>query len=119
MKRLILILIFITTSNTTFSQEIDVKNIENETINLIINKNLRKKIQINSQKYIKHNLKTNSEVIDLMRNSLFPFKNEDKSLDPLVFHTPYPTMVKSVPIKINQSRLLMRKLKSVYTAKQL
>ncbi len=28
MKRLILILIFITTSNTTFSQEIDVKNIE-------------------------------------------------------------------------------------------
>ena len=56
-------------------KKLDVKNIENETINLIINKNLRKKIQINSQKYIKHNLKTNSEIIDLMRNSLFPFKN--------------------------------------------
>ena len=56
-------------------KKLDVKNIENETINLIINKNLRKKIQTNSQKYIKHNLKTNSEVIDLMRNALFPFKN--------------------------------------------
>ncbi len=64
-------------------KKLDVKNIENETINLIINKNLRKKIQINSQKYIKHDLKTNSEVIDLMRNSLFPFKNINVNRDKL------------------------------------
>mgnify|MGYP001279450135 FL=1 len=64
-------------------KKLDVKNIENETINLIINKNLRKKIQINSQKYIKHNLKTNSEIIDLMRNSLFPFKNINVNRDKL------------------------------------
>ena len=64
-----------TTDHAIKLKKLDVKNIENETINLIINKNLRKKIQINSQKYIKHNLKTNSEIIDLMRNSLFPFKN--------------------------------------------
>ena len=64
-------------------KKLDVKNIENETINLIINKNLRKKIQINSQKYIKHNLKTNSENIDLMRNSLFPFKNINVNRDKL------------------------------------
>ena len=55
-------------------KKLDVKNIENETINLIKNENLRKKIQLNSQKYIKHNLKTNSNIIDLMRSSLFPFK---------------------------------------------
>ncbi|MBD1163822.1 glycosyltransferase [Pelagibacterales bacterium SAG-MED11] len=64
-------------------KKLDVKNIENETINLIINKNLRKKIQINSQKYIKHNLKTNSEIIDLMRDSLFPFKNINVNRDKL------------------------------------
>ena len=56
-------------------KKLDSKNIENETINLINNKSLRKKIQLNSQKYIKHNLKKNSSVIDSMRNSLFPFKN--------------------------------------------
>jgi hypothetical protein len=55
-------------------KRLDTRNIENETINLIKNKSLRKKIQLNSQKYIKHNLKKNSSVIDSMRNSLFPFK---------------------------------------------
>ena len=64
-----------TTDHAIKLKKLDVKNIENETIKLIKNKNFRKKTQINSQKYIKHNLKTNSEVIDLMRNSLFPFKN--------------------------------------------
>jgi len=64
-----------TTDHAIKLKKLDVKNIENETINLIINKNLRKKIQINSQKYIKHNLRINSKVIDLMRSSLFPFKN--------------------------------------------
>jgi glycosyltransferase involved in cell wall biosynthesis len=55
-------------------KRLDTRNIENETINLIKNKSLRKKIQLNSQKHIKHNLKKNSSVIDSMRNSLFPFK---------------------------------------------
>ena len=64
-----------TTDHAIILKKLDVKNIENETFNLIINKEFRKKTQINSQKYIKHNLKTNSEIIDLMRNSLFPFKN--------------------------------------------
>jgi len=55
-------------------KKLDVRNIEIETIKLIKNKSLRKKIQLNSQINIKHNLKNNSKVIDLMRNSLFPFK---------------------------------------------
>jgi len=38
-------------------KRLDTRNIENETINLIKNKSLRKKIQLNSQKNIKHNLK--------------------------------------------------------------
>ena len=64
-----------TTNYAITLKKLDVKNIEKETINLINNKSLRKKIQFNSQKYIKHNLTTNSSVIDSMRNSLFPFKN--------------------------------------------
>ena len=55
-------------------KKLDVRNIENETIKLIKNKSLRKKIQFNSQINIKHNLKKNSKIIDLMRSSLFPFK---------------------------------------------
>jgi len=50
-------------------------NIEFETSNLIKNKKLRKAIQIKSKKLVKHKLKTNSKKIDLMRNSLFPFRN--------------------------------------------
>ena len=50
-------------------------NIEFETSNLIKNNKLRKAIQIKSKKLVKHKLKTNSKKIDLMRNSLFPFKN--------------------------------------------
>jgi len=64
-----------TTDYAITLKKLDVKNIEYETINLINNKSLRKKIQLNSQKYIKHNLTINSSLIDLMRNSLFPFKN--------------------------------------------
>ena len=63
-----------TTDYAITLKKLDVKNIENETIKLINNKSLRKKIQFNSQKYIKHNLKKNSRVIDSMRESLFPFK---------------------------------------------
>ena len=55
-------------------KKLDTKNIENEIIKLIKNDKLRKNIQIKSKKFVKHKLKKNSQKIDLMRNSLFPFK---------------------------------------------
>jgi len=56
-------------------KKLDTKNIEDEVINLIKKPNLRKKIQINSKKFVKHTLIENSQRIDSMRESLFPFKN--------------------------------------------
>ena len=56
-------------------KKLDTKNIEDEVINLIKKPNLRKKIQINSKKFVKHTLIENSQRIDSMRDSLFPFKN--------------------------------------------
>ncbi len=55
-------------------KKLNTKNIENEIIQLINNDKLRKKIQIRSKKFVKHKLKNNSQKIDFMRNSLFPFK---------------------------------------------
>ncbi len=55
-------------------KKLDTKNIENEIIKLIKNDKLRKLIQIKSKNFVKHKLKINSQKIDLMRNSLFPFK---------------------------------------------
>ncbi len=55
-------------------KKLDTKNIENEIIELISNDKLRKSIQIKSKNFVKHKLKKNSQKIDLMRNSLFPFK---------------------------------------------
>ncbi len=55
-------------------KKLDTKNIENEIIRLIKNDKLRKNIQNKSKKFVKHKLKSNSQKIDLMRNSLFPFK---------------------------------------------
>ena len=55
-------------------KKLDNKNIENEIIKLIKNDKLRKRIQIKSKNFVKHKLKRNSQKIDLMRNSLFPFK---------------------------------------------
>ncbi len=54
-------------------KKLDTKNIENEIIKLIRNDKLRKRIQIKSKNFVKHKLKINSQKIDLMRNSLFPF----------------------------------------------
>ncbi len=62
-----------TTDYAVKLKKLDVKNIELETIKLIKNSKLRKKIQKNSKKFVKHKLKMNSKVIDLMRTSLFPF----------------------------------------------
>ena len=56
-------------------KKVDTYNIENEIIKLIENKRLRKDIQKKSKKFVKHQLKTNSKKIDLMRDSLFPFRN--------------------------------------------
>ena len=56
-------------------KKLNVKSIENEIIKLIKNKTLRKSIQLKSKKFVKHQLKPNSVKIDLMRDSLFPFKN--------------------------------------------
>ena len=56
-------------------KKLDVNNIEHETTKLINNKKLRAKIQINSKNFVKHKLKDNSQKIDLMRASLFPFRS--------------------------------------------
>ncbi len=64
-----------TTDHAIILKKLDVKNIELETLKLINNKNLRKKIQFKSMRFIKHKLKENSKKIDSMRVSLFPFKN--------------------------------------------
>ena len=54
---------------------LNVSNIENEVIKLIKNTRFRKHLQIKSKRFVKHQLKKNSKKIDLMRDSLFPFKN--------------------------------------------
>ncbi len=63
-----------TTDNAIKLKKLDTKNIENEIIKLIRNDKLRKHIQIKSKNFVKHKLKRNSQKIDSMRNSLFPFK---------------------------------------------
>ena len=55
-------------------KKLDANNIEKETIKLIKNNKLRKDIQRKSKKFVKHKLTINSQKIDLMRSSLFPFK---------------------------------------------
>ena len=62
-----------TTDHAIVLKKLDVKNIESETIKLIKNSKFRKEIQKKSKKFVKHKLKENSKVIDLMRESLFPF----------------------------------------------
>jgi len=63
-----------TTNYAIKLKKLDTKNIKKEIIRLIKNDKLRKNIQIKSRKFVKHRLKNNSQKIDLMRNSLFPFK---------------------------------------------
>jgi len=62
-----------TTDYAVKLKNLDVKNIELETVKLIKNDKFRKKIQNKSRKFVKHKLKTNSKIIDSMRKSLFPF----------------------------------------------
>ena len=63
-----------TTDHAIKLKILDTYNIEKETIRLIQNNKLRKNIQRNSKKFVKHKLTINSQKIDLMRSSLFPFK---------------------------------------------
>ena len=55
-------------------KRLDIKNIEEQVLRLIKNDKFRKYIQIRSKKFVKHKLKKNAQKIDLMRSSLFPFK---------------------------------------------
>ena len=55
-------------------KKLNTKNIEKEITKLIKDDVLRKNIQTKGKKFIKHELKKNSKKIDIMRNSLFPFK---------------------------------------------
>ena len=64
-------------------KKLDVDNIVKETLNLIKNNKLRKNIQFKSRKFVKHKLTINSQKIDLMRSSLFPFKNLNINLGKL------------------------------------
>ena len=57
-----------TSDYTIKLKKLDINNIETETIKLIKNDKLRKQIQKNSKKFIKHKLKTNSKIIDSMKN---------------------------------------------------
>ena len=64
-------------------KKLDVDNIVKETLNLIKNNKLRKKVQSKSKTFVKHKLTVNSQKIDLMRSSLFPFKNLNINLGKL------------------------------------
>ncbi len=64
-----------TTDYAIMLNTLNASNIENEVIKLIKNPRFRKNLQIKSKKFVKHQLKKNSKKIDLMRDSLFPFKN--------------------------------------------
>ena len=64
-----------TTDHAIVLKKLNTKNIELEIDKLIHNKTLRKKLQLESQKNVKHKLFENSDKIDKMRSSLFPFSN--------------------------------------------
>jgi len=64
-----------TTDHAITLKILDQKNLELEINKLIKNKTLRNKLQIKSQKNVKHILYNNSIKIDNMRVSLFPFSN--------------------------------------------
>ena len=64
-----------TTDNAIILKKLDVQNIEKEINNLIQKKYIRKNLQLSGLKNLKHVLHQNSEKIDYMRSSLFPFSN--------------------------------------------
>ena len=64
-----------TTDHAIILKKLNSKNLELEINKLINNKTLRKNLQLKSQKNVKHKLFENSDKIDKMRVSLFPFSN--------------------------------------------
>ena len=64
-----------TTDHAIILKKLDSKNIELEIDKLINNKTFRKNLQLKSKKNVKHKLFENSDKIDKMRVSLFPFSN--------------------------------------------
>ncbi|MDA9156770.1 glycosyltransferase [Candidatus Pelagibacter sp.] len=64
-----------TTDHAIILKKLNSKNLELEINKLINNKTLRKNLQLKSQKNVRHKLFENSDKIDKMRVSLFPFSN--------------------------------------------
>jgi hypothetical protein len=64
-----------TSDQAIILKKLNSKNLELEINKLINNKTLRKNLQLKSQKNVKHKLFENSNKIDKMRVSLFPFSN--------------------------------------------
>ena len=64
-----------TTDHAIILKKLDSKNLTLEINKLINNKTLRKSLQLKSKKNVKHKLFENSDKIDKMRVSLFPFSN--------------------------------------------
>ena len=64
-----------TTDQAIILKKLNSKNLEFEINKLIDNKTLRKNLQLKSQKNVKHIISENSNKIDMMRASLFPFAN--------------------------------------------
>ena len=64
-----------TTDHAIILKKLNSKNLELEINKLINNKTLRKSLQLKGQKNVKHKLFENSDKIDKMRVSLFPFSN--------------------------------------------
>ena len=62
-----------TTDSSIILNKLDSNEISKEVLKLINNNNLRRKIQLNGLKNVKHVLDSNSKIIDNMRLSLFPF----------------------------------------------
>jgi len=64
-----------TSDQAVILKKLNSKNLELEINKLVENKTLRRNLQLKSQKNIKHRISENSDKIDLMRASLFPFAN--------------------------------------------
>ena len=64
-----------TTNHAIILKNLNSANIEKEILKLIKNNSFRKKLQISGLKNLKHVLKLNSNKIDFMRSTLFPFSN--------------------------------------------
>ena len=72
-----------TTDHAIILKKLNKKNIKTEIIKLIKNKFLRKKLQADGIRNVKHKLDINSQKIDYMRSSLFPFSYFNTNMNKL------------------------------------